>query len=229
MVSPNISKRFSWMYEDTAGTTLFNIADDISYYFGIYNDDVNKWNYPTIENKIINYYAYNGRNPYLVDDGTKISPFTRTYVPTSAQHLVWQMGKCTDGNPDTFSSMGYDKEQYAISIRGEQHDGTHENFMQLNGCFSTKLYGVIQAGSPYTTEQTWNYMNYEDHGGGKPLLTRTPIVPDTSDKPYVGLPKVDYDYLGTSYVIPNIVKFDYTNEAMFSQAYTNESETAQVI
>ena len=44
MATPNISKRFSWMYETTAGTTLFDAVDDITYYLGIYNNDVRKWN-----------------------------------------------------------------------------------------------------------------------------------------------------------------------------------------
>jgi hypothetical protein len=228
MATPNVSKRFSWMYETTAGTTLFDALNDTTYYFGIYNTNINKWNYPRIENKIGDYHIYNTRNPILVDDGSLLSPFTHTYIPTSAQHLVWQKGKCTDASPDTFAAADYNKEQYAISIRGEQNDGTTDTLMQLNGAFSTKLFGVIQAGSPYTVEQTWNYMNYDDHDD-HPNLTTAPSMPDTSSTPYVGLPTVTYDYGGTPYVIPNIIKFDYTDEAIFSQAYTNVNETAQVI
>lgn len=230
MVTPNISKRFSWMYEATAGTTLFNIATDITYYLGIYNKEVNKWNYPSIMNNIQNYHIYNARNPVLVNAGATMPPFPHTYIPTSAQHLVWQMGKTTDtGPPETFEAADYNKVQYAISLRGEQYDGTNDAFMQMNGCFSTKLYGVIQAGSPYTVEQTWNYMNYEDIGDGKPILTTAPIVPDASSTPYVGLPTVTYDYDAGNVNIPNVIKFDYTSEAVFSQAYTNATETAQVI
>ena len=171
MVTPNISKRFCWMYETTAGTTLLDIATDTTYYFGIYSEDVKKWNYPSITNKITSYNIYNTRNPVLTNAGATIPPFTHTYIPTSAQHLVWQKGKCTDAAPDTFAAADYNKVQYTISIRAEQYDGTNEAFMQLNGCFSTKLYGVIQAGSPYTVEQTFNYMNYEDIGDGKARLT----------------------------------------------------------
>ena len=228
MVTPNLSKRFSWMYETTAGTTLFDAVDDVSYYLGIYNDDVKKWNYPSIVNKITNYHLYNTRNPVLVNAGATMPPFVHTYIPTSAQHLVWQKGKCVDAAPDTFSAAAYNKVQYALSIRGEQNDGTTDTLMQLNGAFSTKLYGVIQAGSPYTVEQTWNYMNYDDHDD-HPNLTTAPAAADTSSTPYVGLPTVVYDYGGTAYTIPNVIKFDYTDEAIYSQAYTNVTETAQVI
>jgi hypothetical protein len=145
MATPNISKRFCWMYDtSTAGTTQLDTATDVTYYFGIYNDDVNKWNYPSITNNIDAYHTYNTRNPTLVDGGGSMPEFTHTYIPTSAQHLVWQMGKCTDASPDTFAAADYNKEQYGISIRGEQGDGTTDTFMQLIGCFSTKLYGVIQ-------------------------------------------------------------------------------------
>ena len=229
MVTPNISKRFCWMYETTAGTTLLDIATDITYYLGVYNDDVKKWNYPKIVNKIANYHTYNTRNPTLANEGSSIPPFVHTYIPTSAQHLVWQKGKCTDATPDTFSAADYNKEQYAISIRAEEYDGTNDAFIQLNGCFSTKLYGVIQAGSPYIVEQTFEYMNYEDIGDGKPILTTAPIYPDTTKTPYVGLPTVTYDYGGTPYVIPNVIKFDYTDEAIVSKAYTNATESAQVV
>jgi hypothetical protein len=211
MVNPNLSKRFSWMYETTAGTTLFDSATDTTYYFGIYNDQINKWNYPT-----------------MADAGSTLPPFTHNYIPTSAQHLVWQMGKCTDATPDTFAAADYNKEQFALSIRGEQNDGTTDTLMQLNGCFSTKLYGCIQMGSPYFVEQTWNWMNYDDHDD-HPNLTTAPSAPDTSVTPYVGLPTVTYDYGGTPYVIPHIIKFDYTSDCIFSQAYTNATETAQVI
>ena len=229
MVAPNISKRFSWMYETTAGTTLFDAVNDVSYYFGIYNPAVDKWNYPTITNNIDNYQTYNTRNPTLINGGATMPPFVHTCIPTSAQHLVWQKGACTDAAPDTFTAAAYNKVQYALSIRGEQNDGTTDTLMQLNGAFSTKLYGVIQAGSPYTVEQTWNYMNYDDHDD-HPNLTTAPIVPDTSDTPYVGLPTVVYDYGGGGvYTIPNVIKFDYTDEAIFSQAFTNTTETAQVI
>ena len=226
---PNISKRFLWMYETVAGTTLLDAVDDITYYLGIYNDDVKKWNYPTLLNKITDYHTYNTRNPILVNSGVSMPPFVHTYIPISAQHLVWQMGKCTDASPDTFEAAAYNKEQYAISIRAEQYDGSNDNFMQLNGCFSTKLYGMIQAGSPYTVEQTFDYMNFEDIGDGKPILTTVPIKPDTSETPYVGLPTVTYDYGGGNINIPNVIKFDYTSEAIVSKAYTNATETAQVI
>lgn len=229
MVTPNITKRFCWMYENTAGTTLLDAADDVTYYFGIYNDDVQKWNYPKIVNDITAYNIYNTRNPTTVDNGSSMPPFVHTYIPTSAQHLVWQMGKCTDATPDTYSAAAYNKEQYAISIRGEQGGGTNENFMQLNGCFSTKLFGMIESGSPYIVEQTWEYMNYEDAGDGSPQLTTAPVVPDTSSTPYVGLPVVSYDSGGTPYTIPNIIKFDYVSEAICSRAYTNTSKTAQVV
>ena len=229
MVTPNISKRFSWMYEGTAGTTDLDNADDITYYLGIYNDEVNKWNYPSITNKIMEYNTYNTRNPTIVNDGASMPPFVHTYIPTSAQHLLWQMGGETEATPNTFLASAYNKEQYAISIRAEQYDGTNEAFMQMNGCFSTKLYGLIQAGSPYVAEQTWNYMNYEDQGDGSARLTRAPVMPDTSNKPYVGLPTVIYDYGGTPYTIPNIIRFDYTSEAIYSRAYTNAMETAQVV
>ena len=230
MVTPNISKRFSWMYEATAGTTLLDAVDDVTYYLGIYNDDVQKWNYPNIVNKITNYHTYNTRNPILINDGATIPPFTHTYIPTSAQHLVWQMGACADvGPPETFDAAAYNKVQYAISIRGEKNDGTTDALMQLNGCFSIKLYGVIQAGSPYTVEQTFEYMNYDDQDD-HPNLTTVPIMPDTSDTPYVGLPTVVYDYGGGgAYTIPNVIKFDYISEAIYSKAYTNATETAQVV
>jgi len=229
MVTPNLSKRFCWMYETTAGTTLLDAVNDITYYFGIYNDDVKKWNYPSIANKITDYHLYNTRNPVLVDGGATMPPFVHTCIPTSAQHLVWQLGKCTDvGPPETFEAAAYNKVQYALSIRGEQGDGTNEALMQMNGCFSVKLFGVIQAGSPYTVEQTWEYMNYDDQDD-HPNLTTAPVIPDTSDTPYVGLPTVTYDYGGTPYVIPNVIKFEYLSEAIYSQAYTNATETAQVI
>lgn len=229
MVAPNISKRYCWMYETTAGTTLLDIATDTTYYFGIYNDEVNKWNYPKIENKITDYHTYNSRNPTSVNAGSTMPVFTHTYIPTSAQHLVWQKGKCTDAAPDTFAAAAYNKQQYAISLRAENYDGTNESFFQLNGCFSVKLYGVIQAGSPYTVETTWEYMNYEDIGDGKARLTTAPVVPDTSSTPYVGLPTVVYDYGGTAYTIPNVIKFDYTDTAIYSKAYTNATESAQVV
>jgi len=216
------------MYETTAGTTLLDTATDTTYYFGIYNDDVKKWNYPQILNTITNYHIYNTRNPTLVNAGASMPEFTHTYIPTSAQHLVWQMGKCTDASPDTFAAADYNKEQYAISVRAEQNDGTTDTLMQLNGAFSTKLYGVIQIGQPYVVEQTWNYMNYDDHDDHVNLTT-APSSPDTSLTPYVGLPTVTYDYGGTPYIIPNVIKFDYTSKAIFSQAYTNATQTAQVI
>ena len=114
MVSPNISKRFSWMYEVTAGTTLFDAVNDVTYYFGVYNDDVKKWNYPTITNKIVEYHTYNTRNPTLVNAGATMPPFVHTYIPTSAQHLVWQKGGCTDAAPDTFQAADYNKVQFGL-------------------------------------------------------------------------------------------------------------------
>lgn len=298
MVTPNIGKRFSWKYEDTAGTTLLT-GDVASWYFGLYNPDVNSWNYPHIINNIVNYQIYNTRNSVLVSDGASMPPFTHTYIPTSGQHLLWQMGKKTGTtSPLSFDAADYDKEQYAISIRGEQTGGTNTALMQLNGCFSTKLFGTIQAGRPYIVEQTWNYMNYDDQDDHD-ILATAPTVPDTSATPYVGLPTVTYDYkadtidsvdgdtitlttYGTStandlagytvtgitgdniastltissntaatptvctcsstpagdwaadtvtigYIIPNIIRFDYTSNAIFSQAFTNATETAQVI
>ena len=217
------------MYESVAGTTLLDSATDITYYLGVYDDDVNKWNFPSIMNKISDYHAYDNRNPTLVNEGAGMPPLVHTYYPTSAQHLVWQMGKVVDAAPDTFAAADWNKDQYAISIRAEQGGGTTERFMQTNGSFSTKLFGQIQSGSPYTVEQTFEYMNYEDQGDGSPQLTTAPVVPDTSSTPYVGLPTVVYDYGSGNYTIPNIIKFTYTSEAVVNRSYTDATETAQTI
>ncbi len=232
MVDVNDFKRFLWCYEGdgTAGTAVLIDAAVDSYYFGVYNNEVNKWNTPTIANKISNYHAYDSRNPTLADGGSIMPEWTHTYIPTSGTHLVWQMGKVANGaSPATFSAADYDATQYALDIRSEESGGDNYRMMNLIGAYSTKLYGYIQAGSPYIVEQTFNYMKYTTTAQAEPLLTNTPTYPDGETAPYVGLPKVRYDPDGTPYTIPNVIKFDYTSEAVFSKAYTNVAETEQVI
>ncbi len=231
MVDVNDFKRFLWTYEGdgTAGTPVFTEAAVDSFYFGVYNNEVNKWNFPSITNKITNYHAYNSRNPTLADGGSIMPEWRHTYIPTSGTHLVWQMGKVANGaSPATFTAADYDTEQFAIEIRAEESGGDNYRIFQLNGAYSTKLYGYIQSGSPYIVEQTFNYMNYND-SQDEPLLTNTPTYPDGETAPYVGLPKITYDPDGTPYVIPNVIKFDYMSECVFSRAYTNVTETEQVI
>ncbi len=234
MVDVNDTKRFLWCYEGAgaAGTAVLTTAALDSYYFGIYNKNVNEWNFPSIANKITNYHTYDSRNPTLADGGALMPDWRHTYIPTSGTHLVWQMGKVANGaSPATFTAADYDTEQFAIEIRAEEGDGSgtsNYRIMQLNGAYSTKLYGYIQAGDPYIVEQTFNYMNYND-SQDYALLTNTPTYPDGETAPYVGLPKVTYDPDGTPYIIPNVIKFDYTSESVFSQAYTNSTETDQVI
>jgi len=212
MVDNNNTSRCVWMYEGTPRTIALDDATDQTYYFGLYNTETDSWNTPEFSGIAIPSTAYNSSTPTLADGGLSLKPFKHTWNASTAHHMVWMLGKCTDAATDTFEPKAYNEEQYPIDIRFEEGGGTNERFVQLNTAFMTELYVCMEANKPYLVEGTFEYESISDNGDYN-QLTQTPVNAGGSGviAPFFGYPTVIYDYGGGgAYTLPEIYKAEFS-------------------
>jgi len=219
-----------WAYETTPGTAAITVAASTSYEFGQYDPSIEKWQNPTIENVILEYLKYNRRTPYLEDGKRSFPTFKNVFNPTTAQFLVWILGKCTSGTPNTAEPLDQGS-QYPLTIRHEQYGGTNEQLQQAVGSYCVSAYGRAQAGSNFTVELDWAFQKIEDEGdASRDILTTTPTKAGGSDEvdAYVSH-TITYDKGGGGEaVIPECVKAEFRIKQDWKGAL-NGSATQQTV
>ena len=223
----NKTSRRVWAYETTPRTSAIVDATSVTYDFGEYGDEVQKWTIGAMENKALPYWVYNKRSPTLADGRRKFNTFKEMFNPTTPQWLVWILGKCTDAAPDTIEPLdtGY---QFPLTIRHEEGGGT-ETFEQMVSCWCVSAYGRAAHGNPFLVDLEFAYEQYQDHDDEPQLTTAPRSAGHTATVgAYNGMPTVTYDPDGTPDVIDWVVKAEFTIKQIFS-ATLNGAETAQTV
>lgn len=191
--------RLCWAYETTYRTATIVGATSTSYQFGEYDDSINKWAAPTLENVLGHFWTYNSRTPTAVDKKRSFPTFKHTWNPTTAQHAVWMLGKCTDASPDTFEPYAVGNTKKSLTVRWEEDGGSHDCLVQAVGCYLVELYGRASIGSPYVVEGVFAWSDIEDEDdGSNAVLTTMPTQCGGADvsQMYDGNPIVVYDVGG---------------------------------
>ena len=208
----NKTSRRVWNYETTPRTSVIVDATSATFEFGEYGDEVTKWTMGSMENKALSYYTYDKRTPSLADGRRSFKTFKEMFNPTTAQWLVWILGKCTDATPETIEPLdtGY---QYPLTIRHEEGntDATAtETFEQFVSCWCVSAYGRAAWGNPFLVDLEFAYEQYQDHDN-EPQLTTAPLHAGHADTvgAYNGMPTVTYDPDGTPDVVDWVVKAEF--------------------
>jgi len=192
--------RLVWAYEADYRTATIIGAASTSYWFGKYDDSIKKWNAPGLKNKVGKFYTYNSRTPTLVDLKRDFPAFKHVWNPTTAQHAVWLLGKCTTtGDPETFDPYLVATQKNSLTVRWEEDGGSNDMLINAVGCYLVELYGKAAIGSPYLVEGIFAWSDVEDKGdGANAILTTAPTICGGADvsQMYDGNPTVVYDYLG---------------------------------
>ena len=224
----NKTSRFVWAYETTPRTSAIQNATDITYDFGEYGVEVQKWVPPTIENRVLPSYVYSKRTPALSDGKRMFSTFKHMFNPTTPQWLVWILGKVTDASPDTIEPLdtGY---QFPLTIRHEEGGGSNETFAQAVSAWCVSAYFRAAAKDPLLVDLEWAFEKFQDHDD-EPQLTTPPRRAGHTGvaNAYVGMPIVTYDPDGSPDVIDWVVKAEGTIKQQFS-ATLNGDETEQTV
>jgi len=197
-MTKSTTTRLIWGYEDPYRTAAINIATSISYQFGKY-ESLKEWKPPSIENVLGKFWTYDSRTPSHIDKKRKFPLFRHTWNPTTAQHAVWMLGKCTDGAPDSFEPYAVGTEKTSITVRWEEDGGSNDMLINAVGCYLVELYCRAAIGSPYIVEGAFAWSDIEDKDDGtNAILTTTPrICGHTAvSQMYDGNPTVVYDYGG---------------------------------
>lgn len=220
--APNISSRLVWNYEATPGTAAITAADSVSYEFGNFSKECDKWSSPFEDMDIVHYYNYAERNAYL-EDGEAIFPTWKiSYHPTTAQFLGRIMKNPTTGDPIDINLLhsGY---TYPITIRLEENEGDNEQLVQTVGNYCIGMYCRGMRGSEVIVEEEFAFQSVEDHDD-RVKLTTAPLAAG-SDATY----KIKNSYDGNPVVIwdkdGEDIAFDMCYMAEFSiiQKYTTVS------
>jgi len=199
-MTKSTESRLVWAYEVDYRTATIIGAASTSYWFGKYDDSIKKWNAPQLVNLIEPFWTYNSRTPTAVDKKRAFPLFTHAWLPTTAQHAVWILGKCTTtGDPETFEPYVVGNEKRSLTIRFEEDGGTTPRLTQGVGAYLVELYCRARIGAPYMVEGTFAISDIEDTGdGANAILTTAPTICGGADvsQTYDGNPTVVYDYLG---------------------------------
>jgi len=228
MAIANTTSRWVWAYETTPRTSAIDDATDTTYDFGEYRKPIQKWQVPSIENKALAHYTYDKITPHLTDGMRMFNTFHTIFNPTTPQWLLWALGKCTDGTPDTIEPLdtGY---QYPLTIRHEEGGGTNPTFQQAVSSWCVSAFFSGFAKEALTVDLEWAFEQFEDHDD-EPQLTTPPRraghtgVADC----YNGMPTVTYDPDGSPAVIDTIVRAEGKITNNFT-ATLNGSETQQKV
>lgn len=194
----NTESRFCWAYETTAyRTPAITLATSTSYRFGEYDKSIAKWAAPQVEARVGDFWTYNSRTPTFTDLKLNFPEFKHTWNPTTPQHAVWMLGKCTDDTPDTFEPYTVSTSKMPMTVRMEEDGGTTPRLTQAAGCYMTELYARAAIGSPYVVEGTFAYSDIYDVGDYAILTTMpTQCGGATVSQSYDGAPTVVYDVGG---------------------------------
>lgn len=227
----NKTSRRVWQYETTPRTSALQNATDTAYFFGGYGDEVTKWMMGNMENKALSRYTYNKKTPYLEDGRRTFKTFHEMFNPTTAQWLLWILGKVTEdgigANVHKIEPLdaGY---QHPLTVRHEEGGGT-ETFEQMVSSWCISSYFRAAHRNPFLVNLEFAYEQYEDHDD-EPQLTSTILDAGHADTlgGYRGMPTVTYDPDGTPDVIDWIVKAEGNIKCNYSGTL-NGAETAQTV
>lgn len=228
MADPNTSSRWCWKYETTNGTAIITAVDDVTYYFGEYDDNVQMWEAQTVENKILSYYVYNSRTPELISDNREFPTFKHLYNPTTVNFLVDILGKVADAAPDTIEALdtGY---QFSKTIRFEEgNEGTNDRLIQAAGCYCVSVFVSHINGKPMMCEQEFAFQSIEDQGD-RSLLTTVPTA--SGGETLLTYPNVivTYDHGGGGEAILDLVnKVEYRIKQEYSATRAGTGTTQTV-
>ena len=226
-MAPNKTSRRVWAYETTPRTSAIIDATSVTYDFGEYHKSIKKWQVGATENVILPSWVYNKRTPTLSDGGKKFNTFHEIFNPTTPQWLLWILGKCTDGAPDSIEPLdtGY---QYPLTIRHEEGGGT-ETFEQAVSSWCVKAFFRAAARDPFAVDLEFAFEQYQDHDDEPQLTTAPRRAGHTGvSLAYNGVPTITYDPDSAATVIPWIVKAEGEIKQNYS-ATLNGNRTAQTI
>lgn len=228
MSIPNTTSRRVWAYEPTPRTSAIIDANSVTYDFGEYDDSIKQWKMGAMQNKISPYFNYNKRTPLITPGGRMFDTFHEIFNPTTAQWLLWILGKCTDASPDTIEPLdtGY---QYPLTVRHEEGGGSNETFEQMVSSWCIDAYFRAAALDPFVVDLEFAYEQYEDHDDEPQLTTPPRRAGHTGvSLAYNGMPTITYDPDSAATVIPQIIKA----EGKISQNYSttvNGSASQQTV
>ena len=226
----NTTSRRVWAYETTPRTSAIVDATSVTYDFGEYDESIQKWQMGSVKNKILPSWVYNKRSPTLTYGNKKFETFHEIFNPTTPQWLVWMLGKCTDGAPDSIEPLdtGY---QYPLTIRHEEGGGT-ETFEQFVSCWCVSAYGRAAALEPFAVDLEFAFEQYKDHDDYAQLTTAPLHAGHTTvANAYNGMPTVTCDPLSAGDGI-DVVDWVIKAEFEIKQNYTatmNGADTSQTV
>ena len=197
-MTKNTISRYCWAYETTAyRTPAITAVVSTSYLFGEYDESILKWAPPAVEAKVGNFWTYNSRTPTFTDLKLSFPTFSHAWNPTTPQHAVWMLGKCTDAAPDTFEPYAVSTSKMPMTIRFEEDGGTTPRLTQAAGCYMVELYCRARIGAPYMVEGQFAYSDIYDVGDYD-ILTTMPTACGGAgvSQLYNGAPIVVYDVGG---------------------------------
>lgn len=192
----NETSRLCWAYQTAAGTTAIDEATDTTYFFSGKASKDQQWSSPVITHDVEVYYAYASREPTLTQANPAFPTYKVGYLPTTAQHAVWQMKQVEEdgGGANVHLTSCLDSGlPLPLTIRLELNDGSVDRRIQISDCYGVGLYCRAMYNAPYFVESEFAYGFLNDEGDYVKLTT-APVAPgQTATNVYNGTPNVYWD------------------------------------
>jgi len=188
MVDKNNQSLQSWNYESTVQTAVITANNSVSYEYGKYDSKESKWDVPSIENAVDQFYATN-KTPIIAVPSRNFPTFKIPYQTTNCSGFHRFLGTSalnTGVGTLTVKQTGLKK---SFNHRWQHSGGTNPQVINSLGCYTVGIGGVIQSGKPFQLEEEIAWGKIEDQST-LTALTTAPIHPDSDFNLFNGQPTV---------------------------------------
>jgi len=180
-----------WKEEAIEGTSTIVAVGTATALFGVYSQDDEEVEVPTRKNPVKAYHNYSSRVPNLVYGNHEIPTLTVKFIPVNCLGYYHFYGTATDLAVSTIAVNETAVKPF-ITIH-HQEDMTVNHIRQLVGAKAVSIAGTIEMNKDERLEVMYAGKNIEDVGDGAPMLTTTPVLPESIIAPYTGKPQVTWD------------------------------------
>lgn len=223
----NKSNRWCYMWEATAGTTVLDAADDVTYSFGRNAADIKNTSLTAFDYDLQTSYKYATRNPEITDGNAKPLEQSVLYNPVDATAYRRFMGVSTDAAPDTCTYLATGTKK-SYTARNEQYGGSADRITQYNGCYTIGLTGDISLIRPYNINERFIWMDMDDQGD-HPTLTTSPTFPEVATAGADAVYDNSFDFMrdagGTPAQVSEIARVMWDMSQNYTIAYGESSNT----
>lgn len=163
-MTANKKSRLVYAYESVPGIAEIVAADTVTYEFGHFSKECDKWTLPHTTNPTQPYYIYSQRTAILTDLEKEFPIIPISFHPTTAQFLAWILKNPQSAAPITINPL-HTLMTYPLTIRHELLEGTVPRLAQAVGCYCTSVYIRGMEGSRLLVKCEFDWEALEDFRG----------------------------------------------------------------